>query len=401
MRMQGEAGSCCIMVAMSEYTFVDQPAALQAACDELRRHDWLALDTEFIREKTFYPKLCLIQVATPELQLFCIDPLVLELDPLLEVFYDPGITKVLHAARQDLEIFHQLRGSLPGPVFDTQLAAPLLGYPEQTGYANLVRERLGVELPKGHSRTDWAQRPLSADQLRYAADDVNYLAQLYPPLREALAQKQRLEWLTPDFELLLSPDTYIVHPELAWRRIKEAGKLKGASLAILQDLAAWREERAQREDKPRKWILPDDALATLARLKPRRRVELERVRGLNPGLIRQHGDALIARIEAARSSEPQPLPAFTRLPPLAPAEEAALDLLQGVLRLIAETNGLNPAVLGGRKDLEKLLRGHDDCALLQGWRRRLAGEHLLAVLAGDHQAGIRAGQLELEPPLSG
>lgn len=386
---------------MSEYTFVDQPAALAAACDELRRHAWLALDTEFIREKTFYPKLCLIQVATPELQVFCIDPLALDIEPLLEVLYDPGITKVLHAARQDMEIFHQLRGGLPGPVFDTQLAAPLLGYPEQTGYANLVRERLGEELPKGHSRTDWAQRPLSAEQLQYAADDVYHLARLYPPLREALAQKQRLGWLDPDFEVLLSPDTYIVHPELAWQRIKEAGKLKGGSLAILQDLAAWREERAQREDKPRKWILPDDALATLARIKPKRRVELERVRGLNPGLIRQHGDALIERIQAARERKPQPLPAFTRLPALAPAEEAALDLLQGVLRLIAETNGLNPAVLGGRKELEKLLRGRDDCTLLQGWRRKLAGETLQAVLAGDHEAVIRGGRLELAPPLGG
>ena len=386
---------------MSEYTFVDQPAALKAACDELRRHVWLALDTEFIREKTFYPKLCLIQVATPELQVFCIDPLALDIGPLLEVLYDPGITKVLHAARQDMEIFHQLRGSLPGPVFDTQLAAPLLGYPEQTGYANLVRERLGEELPKGHSRTDWAQRPLSAEQLRYAADDVYHLARLYPPLREELGQKQRLEWLDPDFEVLLSPDTYIVHPELAWQRIKEASRLKGASLAILQELAAWREQRAQREDKPRKWILPDDALATLARIKPGRRAELERVRGLNPGLIRQQGDELIERIQAARERKPQPLPAFTRLPALSPAEEAALDLLQGVLRLIAETNGLNPAVLGGRKELEKLLRGREDCALLQGWRRRLAGDTLQAVLAGDYRAGIRDGRLELEPPLSG
>lgn len=386
---------------MSEYAFIDQAAALIDACGELRRHDWLALDTEFIREKTFYPKLCLIQVATPDLQLFCIDPLALDIDPLLEVFYDPGITKVLHAARQDLEIFHQLRGSLPAPVFDTQLAAPLLGYPEQTGYANLVRERLGVELPKGHSRTDWAQRPLSADQLRYAADDVYHLARLYPALRAALAEQGRLDWLTPDFDLLLDPETYIVHPEAAWQRIREATRLKGASLAILQDLAAWREERAQREDRPRKWILPDDTLATLARLKPKRRVELERARGLNPGLIRQHGDELIERIQAARTREPLPLPAFTRLPPLAPAEEAALDLLQGVLRLIATDNGINPGVLGGRKDLEKLLRGRDDCPLLQGWRRRLAGDRLLAVLAGEHQAGIRDGRLQLAPPLSG
>ncbi|HSH29998.1 MAG TPA: ribonuclease D [Thiohalobacter sp.] len=387
---------------MSEYTFIDQPAALSAACREMRRHDWLALDTEFIREKTFYPKLCLIQVATPELQLFCIDPLAaLDIAPLLDVFYDPGITKVLHAARQDLEIFHQLRGRLPGPVFDTQLAAPLLGLAEQMGYAGLVRERLGVELPKGHSRTDWAQRPLSEAQLGYAADDVNYLAQLYPPLHDELAAKGRLEWLAPDFQTLLEPATYIVQPEAAWLRIKEASRLKGASLAVLQDLAAWREERARREDKPRKWILPDDALATLARLKPERKVELERVRGLNPGLIRLHGDDLIQRVQAARGREPQPLPAFTRRPPLTAAEEAALDLLQGALRLIADTNDLNPAVLGGRKELERLLRGHDDCALLQGWRRRLAGDTLQAVLAGEYRAGIRAGRLELEPPLGG
>lgn len=385
---------------MSEYAFIDQAGALAAACTELHRHDWLALDTEFIREKTFYPKLCLIQVATPDLRLYCIDPLAVDIAPLLDVLYDPTITKVLHAARQDLEIFHRLRGTLPGPIFDTQIAAPLLGYPDQTGYGNLVRERLGIDLPKGHSRTDWQQRPLSDAQLRYAADDVNYLAQLYPPLRDELQRKGRLEWLQPDFDVLLDPETYVVHPENAWQRIKEARKLKGASLAILQDLAAWREERAQGEDKPRKWILADDALATLARIKPGRLSDLERVRGLNPGFIRRYGEVLIERIQQARERKPQPLPEFSRPTPLGPGEEAALDLLTGVIRLIAETNALNPTVLASRKDLEKLLRGRTDTPLHKGWRQHMAGPVLNAVLSGETRAELVSGQLQLDPPLA-
>ena len=193
--------------------YVDSPAALGDLCNRLAGAEWIAVDTEFLREKTYYPQLCLLQVGTPAVTA-CVDPLALtDLGPLLDLLYDPAIAKVFHACHQDLEIFYNLRGSVPGPVFDTQIAAPLLGHPEQMGYAGLVEALLGVTLEKAHARADWTRRPLPESQLRYAADDVIYLAQLYPVLRAELAKHGRLQWLADDFAALGDPERYASHPD--------------------------------------------------------------------------------------------------------------------------------------------------------------------------------------------
>jgi ribonuclease D len=233
------------MKTLPAVRYIDTSAALTVVCAQLRGNPWLILDTEFLREKTYYPKLCLLQVATPDL-IACIDPLALEdLTPLLDVIYDEGIMKVLHAARQDMEIFFHLRNALPAPVFDTQIAALLLGYPDQIGYGNLVKETLGIELDKLHSRTDWSRRPLSDEQIRYAAEDVFYLAQVYRHLVEKLTGLGRLDWLSEDFARLTQVELYSNDPEQAWLKVRGSNRLRGPSLAVLQALAQWRETVAR------------------------------------------------------------------------------------------------------------------------------------------------------------
>ena len=211
------------MTANADILYIDTPSGLDAFCTQIKTADWIALDTEFLREKTYYPKLCLLQIATPD-TVACIDPIALDdLSPLLEIIFDEDIIKVMHSGRQDMEIFFNIHGRPPSPVFDTQIAALLLGYADQIGYANLVREMLGVELDKLHTRADWSLRPLSADQLQYAADDVVYLADIYQKMIAQLTAMGRLAWLNEDFERLASPDLYGNPPEHAW--LKDVGRV--------------------------------------------------------------------------------------------------------------------------------------------------------------------------------
>ena len=269
--------------------FIDSDQALSAFCREIGSCDWIAVDTEFIREKSYYPRLCLIQVGTPE-RAACIDPLRIEsLEPLYALLFDPGIVKVLHACSQDLEIFVHRTGRVPQPLFDTQLAAPLLGLAEQIGYASFVKEMLGVHLDKTQARTDWSQRPLSDRQLEYAADDVRYLSTIYPRIRDKLAEQGRLAWLDAEFEPYLQVERYQTHPEAAWQRIRGMDKLRPAALCAAQQLAAWRETRAQTRDLPRNWVLKDEHLLDIARMAPQGTAELSKIRGLPPKTIERYG----------------------------------------------------------------------------------------------------------------
>lgn len=375
--------------------YIDDRRALNTLCLQLRDAPWIALDTEFMREKTFYPRLCLVQIATPD-TLACIDPMALpDLGPLLSLLYDPAITKVMHAARQDLEIFYHLRGELPGPVFDTQLAAPLLGLKEQMGYAALVEAVLDVKLDKAHTRADWAQRPLSAAQILYAADDVRYLAALYPKLREQLAERGRLHWLDDDFAELADPRRYANPPTDAWLRVKGTQRLRPRQLAVAQALAAWREETAQRLDRPRSWILNDDSLLDLARLQPRSPAELAQLRGLHEQTAARHGEAILKVIAAAQDRAPVPLPAAFEPAALTEAQEAVVDLLLAVIRKLGAEQSIHPNLVATRKEVERLVLGDDGVPVLQGWRRQMAGETLLAVLRGDLLARVHQGAVGL------
>lgn len=377
--------------------YIDTAAQLDTLCQQLRRHDWFTLDTEFLREKTYRPRLCLLQVANPEV-IACIDPLALEdLSPLLDVLYDPGITKVLHAAHQDLEIFFEMRGEVPAPIFDTQVAATLLGQGEQIGYGNLVKTVLGIELEKAHSRADWCHRPLEEAQLAYAADDVRHLREVYLQQRQQLAELGREQWLQADFDELTNPARYSNPPENAWLRLKGSNRLKGVQLAVLQALAAWREEQAQRSDRPRRWILKDDVLLDLSKQMPQKLEKLQRIRGLEAGTIQRHGEKLLQLIAGARELPREQWPQV-RVGKRLPAEQEPLvDIMMALLRERCQQQHISPGAVAGRRDIEQMLMGETEIPLLKGWRAAIAGESLQQLLAGKLALMVEDGHLDVIP----
>jgi len=381
----------------SEMRYVDTSQALAQLCQDLRSAKVIAVDTEFIREKTYYAKLCLIQVASDKV-IACIDPLALNnLDELLEILYSTDKLKLFHAAWQDLEIFYDQWGRIPGPIFDTQIAAALLGFSDQIGYANLVEQLLHTQLDKSAVRTDWAQRPLSAQQLAYAADDVHYLLKLYPLIQQRLSDLGRNDWLEEDFMALTDPATYAKSTTTAWLRISGHGRLKPRQLAVLQGLAAWREQQARQRDKPRKWILSDDLLLTLVRQLPTDQAKLAQVRGLTPNQLNQYGEGLIAAINTALALPKDVWPGVSQKERLTPEQECLADTLMAYLRLLAQQNQISPASLGTRKDIEKLVRGKRDIPLLHGWRGHLAGIPLLQLIDGNIALTVKADHVVAIP----
>ena len=374
--------------------FIDTTESLMAFCAELKGAEWIALDTEFIREKTYFPKLCLIQIGIPD-RAACIDPLAIQsLDPVYELLLDRSITKVLHACSQDLEILVHQMGDVPGPIFDTQLAAPLLGLAEQIGYGNAVRELLGVQLDKAHARTDWSKRPLSSAQLEYAADDVRYLSRMYPMMREQLDALGRLDWLEAEFEPYGKLERYQQRPEDAWKRIRGLEKLKPRALSVVQKLAAWREARARERDLPRNWILKDDVIADLARLAPGKLSDFDKIRGLQRKTFERYGQLLLDMVQQALTEEPVPLPKHSRGVKASVQEDALTDILHAQLRLLSEAQDINSAAVASRKDLLALVRD-EDSRLLKGWRRKLAGDELLAMRNGERIISIENLQVEV------
>ncbi len=365
-------------------------------CTQLAQSPWLALDTEFVREKTYYPQFCLLQISNGEIAA-TVDPIqIQELQPLLDLLYDDAIIKVFHAGYQDLEIFYNLWGRLPTPLFDTQLAASLLGLGDQVGYGNLVEQLLNHTLEKGHSRTDWSRRPLDEAQLRYALDDVIYLGDIYLKLTGMLQSQGREGWLQDDFDQLADPDTYRNPPQEAWKRIKGRQQLKGVQLAVLQALAAWREQEAQQANRPKRWILKDEVLTDLARRQPKGLEQMGKIRGLEPGVIKRRGDLLLKLIADARALPREQWPRDKRrIVRLTPNQEALTDLLYSCLRLLAEQNNITPAALANRKEIEALVSGERELDILRGWRRTIAGNRLLEVLAGDCWPELDDGQLVL------
>jgi len=385
------------MKTAKDILYIDTAAELDSFCAMLNAADWIALDTEFLREKTYYPKLCLLQLATAD-RVACIDPLALEdLAPLLDVLFDEGIIKVMHSGRQDMEIFYHLTGKLPSPVFDTQIAALMLGYPEQIGYAKLVNDELGIELDKLHTRADWTLRPLTEDQIQYAADDVIYLVEIYQSLSAKLAALGRNDWLLEDFQRLTDAGWYSNPPEDAWQKVKGGNRLKGKSLSILQALATWRERKAQQKDRPKGWILRDDALIDISRHRPVSLDALARIRGLSEGLVRNSGNKIIELVKDASGKTPIPYPdSIDKRTKLTPDQNVLVDVMMALVRQSGEQNSLNPAVLASRKQLEKLLLGDQDAELVQGWRKRLVGEQLLEFLNGELRLSVDDGRLAIK-----
>lgn len=357
---------------------IDNQHDLAELVASLRAQAWIALDTEFMRERTYFARLCLIQVATPA-RVACIDPLAdLDLGPLLDVLYAPHTLKVLHAARQDLEVFADLRGAPPGPIFDTQIAAAYLGHDEQIGYAPLVESLTGVVLDKTHTRTDWARRPLSPEQTRYAEDDVRHLCSVYEQLRERLAALGRLDWVEEECARLTDPNLYRNPPELAWRRFKHGHHLNPAQQQVLRELAEWRERTAQEKNLPRAWILRDPVMMDIARARPATSDALAQIRSLDEKARRRWGDHILEVLARARQHPAQRV--WATPSPLSPDQARLCKRLAETLDSVAQSQQLAPIVLGSRRDLQALVLGERNSALLSGWRRQLVGERLLALL---------------------
>lgn len=381
---------------MTPIQYINRPDQLPALCEQIQQAAWIALDTEFLREKTYYPKFCLLQIATLD-WVACVDPIALpDLSTLFEAIYNPAIVKVLHSCRQDLEIFFQITGKLPEPIFDTQIAAPLLGFQDNPGYAMLVSSFLNINLSKAHTRADWSKRPLTKDEIDYAADDVIYLCQIYQIMTQKLTELGRIDWLKQDFVELADPAHYEVKPEKAWLRIKGQNKLTGKQLSIIQTLAEWREKTAQAEDRPKNWLLRDELLFDLAKLQPETVAQLAGVRGINERAVHRYGKELCQLITEAKNRPPIPLTLKDRPAKKTQQQEAILDILTALVRIRAEENELNPTILGSRKDLEALLfNGDEECALLHGWRYAMAGRELVGLLKGELLLGIEADRLSI------
>ena len=356
---------------------IDSADALTAYAATLGRATTLALDTEFMREKTYRAELCLLQIADGA-NAVCIDPLAIpDLGVLVPALTAPGTMKIMHAARQDLEVLLPAVG-LVTPVFDTQIAAALAGHPAQVGYAELARRLLNVELPKAHTRADWSRRPLSAEQQEYALDDVRHLAPIRDSLLETLAAKGRVAWLEEELAALGNADTLRVAPEDAWKKVKGLPGLDPQRQHLAQELAAWRERRASERNRPRGWILDDTVLREIVLRLPRNMETFAALPEMQESVVRKCGDELLAIVAAAGISEPPPpLPRRERPDP---AQVALVKKLADIASDVAKQLEVNAEVLATRRELEKLVAGKRDISLLRGWRAPLLGEKLLAAL---------------------
>jgi len=381
---------------MQAIQYIDTTEKLDKLCQKIDQEPWVALDTEFLREKTYYPKFCLLQIATLE-WVACVDPLVLPtLNQLFDILYQKKIIKVFHACQQDIEIFYQLTGKAPEPIFDTQLAAPVLGLQDNPGYAMLVSSFLNVNLDKAHTRTDWSIRPLSEEQLQYAADDVIYLAKIYQIMLKKLSDLGRSDWLEEDFAKLKNPDLYDLPPENTWLKIRGKNKLTNKQLSVLQALSGWRELTVKQENKPRGWLMRDDLLLDIARLQPVSMPELFKIRNINGRTAKQYGHQLCELIKQARTQPPIKVQDSHKAPKKTQQQEAIIDLLAAIVRIRADQNSLNPSILGARKDLEMLFFEDSQCSLLHGWRYEMAGKELLQILEGNNMLIVRKGEIYSE-----
>ena len=375
--------------------FINDESSLAELCETIARSDVVAMDTEFMRERTYYAQLCLIQLATDEV-IACVDPLAIrDLKPLLELLYDPARLKILHAARQDLEIFFDLTGDVPRPVYDTQIAATLLGHGDQLGYAKLVKATLSVNVDKEHARTDWSQRPLEEAQISYAENDVRYLIPMYRQQMEQLTSKGRESWLQADFENLTDINLYAPQQQHLWKRIKGNRILKPRQLAVLQQLAIWREELAKKLNNPRKWVVSDDVMLELARRMPTSLEAMEKLRGWKSNM-KKYADEILNQINVAKQMQESQWPVQEESTILTVRQEALVDFLMGIVRLSAFENDVAPSVLATRKDLDQLVLHNDDIPLLKGWRYELVGSDLKKFISGETSVHIHADKFELD-----
>jgi ribonuclease D len=375
---------------------IESTEELSAACARLAHHPFITIDTEFIRETTFWPELCLVQVASTD-EAVLIDPLAkgIDLASLFDLLADKTVLKVFHAARQDIEIFYKLTGKVPEPVFDTQVAAMVCGFGDAIAYDQLVKRISGAHIDKSSRFTDWRQRPLSDRQLSYALADVTHLRDVYADLHERLKSENREHWVAEEMGVLTAPETYDLKPEDAWTRLKLRVR-KPVELQILKNIAAWREREARSRNQPRRRILKDDAIYEIAQQQPQTPEALARLRSLNKGIERSSIAApLVRAVTDALEMDKDDLPAIPRPPASPEGTSAAVDLLRVLLKLAAEEHSVAQKIIATTDDLEQIAIHGDraDIAALKGWRREVFGEKALRTVRGE--LAIRFDQRKL------
>ena len=369
-------------------------SALAAVCRRMTCHSFVTVDTEFLRETTYYPLLCVAQMASPD-EAVVVDALApgMDLSPFYALMANEKVMKVFHAARQDIEIVWHAAKLIPHPIFDTQVAAMVLGYGDSISYDQLVQRITGDTLDKSHLFTDWTRRPLSDAQLAYAISDVTHLRQVYLELVEDLKRRGRADWVQDEMRVLTSPDTYRMEPENAWQRLKTRVR-KPKELAVLIEVAAWREREAQSRDVPRSRVLKDEAIADIAVQAPTTTDALTNLRSLPKGFERSRwGEAIVAAVSRGLERDPKTLPLQSRVQ-TAPNGAATVELLKVLLRMISERHHVAAKVIATVDDLERIAGDDEaDVPALHGWRRELFGEKALALKHGKLALAIEKGRV--------
>jgi ribonuclease D len=378
---------------------VTTTAALEAVCRRLADQPFVAVDTEFMRETTFWPKLCLVQLAGPDTEAV-VDPLApgLDLKPFYELMAEDRVVKVFHAARQDIEIVYIQAGLIPRPLFDTQIAAMVCGFGESISYVNLVKQTTGVDIDKSSRFTDWARRPLSEKQLVYALGDVTHLREVYGKLSAEIADSGRHSWLNEELAVLSDPKSYQVLPEESWRRLKL--KVRGRKgLAVLIELAAWRERMAQAQDVPRNRILRDEALYDIANQAPTETTQLSSLRTLSEGFARSaRAKDIVEAVKRGLARDIKSLPNPDVGSPVPPDKNALVDLLRVLLKACASRHRVAPRLIADTEDLERIaVDPTPDVPALHGWRRELFGADALRLKRGELALTVRDGEVHTVP----
>jgi ribonuclease D len=369
-------------------------AELAAACSRLTKHPVITVDTEFLRETTYYPLLCVVQMASPE-EAVVIDTLAegIDLKPFFELMANEGVLKVFHAARQDIEIVWHQANIIPHPIFDTQVAAMVLGYGDSIAYDQLVEKVTGHRPDKTHRFTDWSRRPLTKEQMHYAVSDVTHLRDVFAALDADLKKRRRSDWVSVEMEILTSPRTYDFHPERAWERLKTRVR-KPKDLAVLMEVAAWREQEAQSRDVPRGRVLRDEAVSDIITHAPTSLEKLAHLRSVPKGFEKSKwGADIVAAVQRGLARDPTTLPKLEK--PRNNSNGAAIvELLKVLLRMTAERHAVATKVIATVDDLEQIAADDEaDVAALRGWRRELFGDAALKLKRGELALAIEKGRV--------
>lgn len=364
--------------------FVTTSSELESLVAQLKGSKILAIDTEFLREKTYYPKLCLIQVNNGETKALIDAISIQDLSPFAALLTDNSCMKIFHAATQDIETLYYATGVSPWPLFDTQLAAALLGYPLQVGYGPLVSSVCDVKLPKADGYSDWSRRPLTESQIKYALDDVIYLPKIYETLRGRLEQKNRLHWLDEDFKALADVSRYEAKPYEMWHHIKRVSSLNPKQLAVARELAAWREEEAMQRDIPRKRVLSDETILEVSRKMPRNKEQLQVIRGVSGVLNKRTVNKVLNCVKTVAHMDPKDYPRLASYPRGEAKLDGVVNLMAALVELRAHQNDVATPTLACRDELSRLAHGHrEDLSILSGWRFEMVGKELLELLKGN------------------